>query len=108
MQHRLIQERWLFQALSHAERPSLVKKHCDSATGDTTTRTFGCRYTCQGSKAKQGLAQQIGTHKTSLKRTSRTELHGWRKAILLEDFKYIFIPEGLLCADGIDKDCVLA
>jgi hypothetical protein len=34
--------------------------------------------------------------------------HGLRKADLLEVFKYIFIPEGLLCADGIGKDCMLA
>ena len=33
--------------------------------------------------------------------------HGLRKADLLELFKYIVIPEGLLCAGGIGKDRVL-
>ena len=61
---------------------------------DTTTRTFGCRYTCQGSKAKRGFAQQMGTHnKTSLKRTSRME-HGLRKDDLLEVSKYILFRRG--------------
>jgi hypothetical protein len=66
----LTQEKWLFQAFSHAERLSLAKNYCDFAISDTVTRTFGCRYTCHVSKAMQGLAQQIGTHRTSLKRTS--------------------------------------
>jgi len=30
--------------------------------------------------------------------------HGLRKADLLEGFKYVFIPEGLLCTGGIGKD----
>ena len=103
MQHTLAQEKWPLQAFSHAERPPLVKIYCEFTMRDTMTRTFGCRYTCQGSKAKQGLTQQIGSHRTSLKRTSRME-HGLRKADLLDIFKYIFIQEGLLCADGIGKD----
>jgi hypothetical protein len=68
--------------------------------GDTITRTFGCRYTCRGSKAKQKLAR---THRTSLERTFRME-RGLRKADLLEYFEYFVIPEGILCADRIGKD----
>jgi hypothetical protein len=93
VQHTLTQDKWPFQAFSHAERLSLAKKYCEFTMGDTMTRTFECRYTCQGSKAKQGFAQQIGTYKTSLKRTSHME-HGLRKDDLLEAFKYMLFRRG--------------